>query len=115
MPRRLQLLPHAVVSPPALDVRVAATLRTRLLGLLGLASVPRGVALLLRGTRSVHTCGMRFALDLLWLDARGRVLRVDEQVRPWRLRTCRRAHSVVEVSAGTARALSVAELRFRFP
>ena len=114
MPRRLELLPRAVVSPPALDVRVASTLPARLRGLLGVACLPREAGLLLRGTRSVHTCGMRFALDLLWLDSRGRVLRVDREVRPWRVRSCRRAHSVIELSAGTARTSSVAELRFSF-
>jgi uncharacterized membrane protein (UPF0127 family) len=40
---------------------------------------------------------MRFALDLVWLDADGRIVRVDRGVRPWRLRGCRAARAVVEL------------------
>ena len=53
-------------------------------------------ALLLPRCRSVHTFGMRFPLDLIWLDRDGRVLRVDEAVPPWRVRSCRGAAAVLE-------------------
>jgi Uncharacterized ACR, COG1430 len=43
---------------------------------------------------------MRFALDLVWLDAGGRVIAVDEGVPPNRLRTRWDAAGVVEVPAG---------------
>lgn len=56
-------------------------------------------ALMLPRTCSVHTFGMRFALDLYWLDEAGAVLRVDRAVPPRRLRSCRRAAAVVEVPA----------------
>jgi uncharacterized membrane protein (UPF0127 family) len=52
---------------------------------------------LLPGTRSIHTFGMRFALDLVWLDGEGRVVRIDRDVRPWRVRGCRAARTVVEL------------------
>ncbi len=71
--------------------------RARLLGLAFLRPPPPGTALLLQRTRSVHTFGMHFALDLHWLDAQGRVIRVDRAVPPRRVRTCPRAHAVVEV------------------
>ena len=45
---------------------------------------------------------MRFALDLVWLGRGGRVLRVDQAVRPWRVRSCRGAVEVLEVAAGRA-------------
>ena len=54
---------------------------------------------------------MRFALDLVWLDAGGGVVRVDEAVPPRRVRACRQAASVLETRAGEgvrfAAALSV--------
>ena len=92
LPDRLRRLPIL----PGTAVRIAAGPRARLLGLALLARPGRDVGLLLPGTRSVHTAGMRFALDLHWLDAEGRVLRVDRGVRPWRVRTCRRARAVIE-------------------
>ena len=67
----------------------------RLLGL-ALRRRPPGHALLLPRCRSVHTFGMRFELDLVWLDADGRVLRVDEAVPPCRVRRCRGAAAVLE-------------------
>jgi uncharacterized protein len=93
---RLARLPTAHVA--GARVRVAVTRRARLLGLAGLPAPPCG--LLLPRTRSVHTFGMRFALDLLWLDARGRVLRRDTDVPPRRVRTCRGARAVAEWPAG---------------
>lgn len=45
---------------------------------------------------------MRFALDLIWLDKGGAVVRVDRAVPPRRLRLCVRARSVVETVAGNA-------------
>jgi uncharacterized membrane protein (UPF0127 family) len=60
------------------------------------------VALHIPRCRSVHTFGMRFALDLIWLGADGGVVRVDRVVPPRRLRSCRAARSVVEVAAGRA-------------
>jgi uncharacterized membrane protein (UPF0127 family) len=51
---------------------------------------------------------MRFALDLVWLDRDGRVVRVDRGVGPWRVRTCLRARSVVETRAGEGDGFAVA-------
>ena len=73
----------------------------------GLAFAPPGSDLHLPRCRSVHTFGMRYPLDLLWLDAAGEVLRIDRAVPPRRVRTCWRARSVIErpsaAAAGTAR------------
>ncbi|MGN6187280.1 MAG: DUF192 domain-containing protein [Conexibacter sp.] len=97
LPRRLRRLASIEISGlPGVDVRVAADPIARLLGLAGLRALPPATALQLR-TSSVHTCGMRFALDLVWLDREGSVVRVDRGVRPWRVRGCRGAFHVVEL------------------
>jgi uncharacterized protein len=79
---------------------VARSAAARRRGLAGAQAPPPGVALQLVPCRSVHTAGMRFALDLVWLDRDGHVVRVDRAVSPWRMRTCLRARSVVETRAG---------------
>jgi uncharacterized membrane protein (UPF0127 family) len=61
----------------------------------GLAYGPPAVLLLPR-CRSVHTFGMRYPLDLYWLNG-DRIVRIDRDVPPGRIRTCRRARSVLEV------------------
>ena len=45
---------------------------------------------------------MRFPLDLIWLDKRGHVVRIDRNVPPRRFKSCLRARSVIEARAGTA-------------
>lgn len=79
---------------------VAGSRRSRARGLARLKRLPPDHALLLAPCRSVHTIGMRFALDLLWLDRAGRLIRLDAQVAPRRLRTCLRARAVIETGAG---------------
>jgi uncharacterized membrane protein (UPF0127 family) len=81
-----------------MDVVVARGLR-RLIGLAGRPSLPPGAALEIPRCRSVHTFGMRFALDLLWLDGERRVVRIDRAVPPWRVRSCRQARSVLEADS----------------
>jgi uncharacterized membrane protein (UPF0127 family) len=102
LPPRLRRLPRVPFDVPlaGVDVRLAATPRARLLGLAGLPELAPGAGLLLPGTRSIHTFGMRFALDLFWLDAAGHVVRVDCAVPPRRARSCRAARAVVELPAG---------------
>jgi hypothetical protein len=79
-------------------MRVATGFRARLLGL----AFRRRAAepLLIPRCRSVHTFGMRFAIDVVFLDAGGRVLRVAEAVPPGRIVSCRGARAVVEIPAG---------------
>lgn len=79
---------------------MAVTHRQRGLGLLGRDGLGIREGLWLP-VRSVHTIGMRFALDLVWLGRDGRVVRIDEAVCPGRVRTCLRARGVVEVAAGS--------------
>ncbi len=74
--RRLDALP-AVVLEDGLTVHVAAGPFARLRGLAALEDLPGEHGLLLPRTRSVHTFGMRFALDLVWLAKDGSVLAIE--------------------------------------
>jgi uncharacterized membrane protein (UPF0127 family) len=94
---------------------VARAPLARLLGLALLARAPPGCAVLIPRCRSVHTAGMRFALDVAFLDRAGRVLRVAFGVPPWRVVGCRRAVGVLEAPAGGPDIITlVAEGRNRF-
>ena len=81
-----------------MQLRVARSPWSRLVGL-ALRRPPRDTALLIPRCRSVHTFGMRFALDLIWLDGERRVVRVDRAVPPWQVRSCRQARSVLEADS----------------
>jgi uncharacterized membrane protein (UPF0127 family) len=82
------------------DIVVARSFRERLLGLALRRRPPDNRALLLVRCHSVHTFGMRYALDLVWLDADGTVMGIEQGVRPGRLRGRRGAGGVIEVPAG---------------
>jgi uncharacterized protein len=86
------------------DDKVLATLeiaggaRERMRGLLGRDAVEGAV--LLRPARSVHTIGMRFGIDVAFVDRDLRVLRVVT-MRPNRVsRPVWRAHAAIEAEAG---------------
>jgi len=55
-------------------VRTARTLLSRLVGLLGTAAIADGEGLWIVPCRSVHTVGMRYPIDVAFLDARGVVI-----------------------------------------
>jgi uncharacterized protein len=84
----------------------ARTHRSRRRGLSRLNALAPREALHIPATPSVHTFGMRFSLDLIWLAKDGSVTRVDHDVAPRRLRFCRGARSVVETVAGEGEAFA---------
>jgi uncharacterized membrane protein (UPF0127 family) len=102
-------LPHRSLQG-GLTVVKANTGKSRRRGLSRLDALPGDHALLIPKCPSVHTFGMRFALDLIWLGKGGVVVRVDRDVPPRRMRICTRARSVVETVAGEADAFLSAGL-----
>lgn len=99
VPRRLARLPRVAIRDDSV-LHQANTLASRLLGLALLRELPAGHALLIADCRSVHTFGMRFAIDIAFLDGRGRAIRIERSV-PWRrVLACRGAFAVIEAPAG---------------
>lgn len=94
--------------PVTLGVEVAGSIRQRLRGWLGRKQAPPERGLWIVPCDAVHTVAMRFPIDLVFVDGGGRVLRIDAAVRPWRVRVCLGAHSVIELAAGQAARLGLA-------
>lgn len=80
---------------------------TRMRGLLGRKTLAQGQGLLLRPASSIHTWFMRFAIDVVFLDRELRVLKIKEQVRPWRGAARFRADSALELPAGECARLAL--------
>lgn len=97
MPRRLARLPRASVI--GFEVPVAETLAARLLGLAMLDAERAGTGLLIPRCRSVHTFGMRFPLDVFFLDPEDVVLEVRMGLPPRRVARCAAATAVLELPA----------------
>jgi uncharacterized membrane protein (UPF0127 family) len=86
-------------------VGVAATRAARAVGLLSRTGLEPGEALWIVPSRGVHTCGMRFAIDVVALDEAGKVIDCVSNLKPWRLRLPRRGTAgVLELPAGTLQA-----------
>jgi hypothetical protein len=102
-PRRFEWLPRTTLLGHT--VPVASTRSARLLGLALLEREEAGEGLLIPACRSVHTFGMRFALDLLFLDGAGRVIELRREVGARRLVRCRGADGVLELPAPWTRSL----------
>ena len=94
--------------PVVTAVEVAATSAARRRGLLGRDSLDPSAALIIAPCSAIHMFFMRFAIDAVFVDRGGRVLKVAHNVRPWRLAASLGAYVVIEMSAGTARRADVA-------
>jgi len=95
---RLRRLPLTAVL--GREAPVAVGFRARLLGLARLDREEAGAGLLIPRCAGVHTFGMRFRLDLVFLDERGRPLSTRLSVPPRRLACFHGAAAVLEIPSG---------------
>ena len=72
-------------------------------GLLGRERLSPGHGLWILPCEAVHTFGMQFPIDLVYLDRNHRIKKTRSNVPPWRLSACLTAHSVLELASGTIR------------
>lgn len=82
-------------------VTTANTFYTRLVGLLAHRSLDDHSALLIVPCGSIHTIGMRFSIDVVFLDKNWKVLGYSDHIRPNKLRfSPRGTYAVLEVAEG---------------
>ncbi len=83
------------------EAEVAETPSSRRRGLLGREGIPEGGGMLIVPCRQVHTLGMRFPIDVVFLDEALRVVRLVVPLRPGRLSPfVLRSRAVLELPAG---------------
>lgn len=81
---------------------LANTSATRRTGLLKHDSLPEGEGLLITPCEGVHTFGMKFPIDVIYLSKKRVVLKIRPEMPRRRISFCLRAHSVLELPAGMA-------------
>jgi uncharacterized membrane protein (UPF0127 family) len=84
-------------------VDVADQSAKRRKGLLGREMLSRGEGLWIVPCEAVHTFGMQFPIDLVYLDRDKRVKKIRNNMPPWRISACLSAHSVLELASGSVR------------
>jgi uncharacterized membrane protein (UPF0127 family) len=100
---QLSLLNHSRQTELAGCVDLADDTATRRRGLLGRQILGHNEGLWIVPCEAVHTVGMRFCIDIIYLDRAKRVKKVCHSVPPNRLSACLSAYSVVELAAGSIR------------
>jgi uncharacterized membrane protein (UPF0127 family) len=89
--------------PVATSVEIAATRRSRRRGLLGRDRLAEATAMLLAPCTAVHTAGMRFAIDVVFVDRQGFAVKIVRDLQPWRIALASGARAVIEMPAGSLR------------
>ena len=82
-------------------VRVASSMRDRIVGLLRTPEVLPGEGLLIERTASIHMFFMPYAIDVVYVDREGRYTPTVSRLRPWRVVWwARGARDCIELRAG---------------
>jgi len=80
----------------------AGTSETRKKGLLGRASFERGEGIYIVPTQWIHMIGMKFPIDVAFLDDKGKVLATHHRLKPNRFsKLVLRANGALELPEGT--------------
>ncbi len=80
---------------------------SRLRGLLFQAPLREDEGLLLLPCASVHTAFMRYAIDVVFLDRSGAIVKIVPGLQPWRAAACACAYQTLELLAGRAQVLQL--------
>jgi uncharacterized protein len=83
---------------------IADTSKKRKTGLLKHTGLKPGEGLWITPCEAVHTIGMKFPIDVLFLDKKRRVMKIRHAMPRWRMAASLLAHSVLELPSGTAAA-----------
>jgi len=90
---------------PRLELALDSASRRK--GLLGRDGLEEGAGLVIAPSNSVHTFFMRFAIDIVFLNRSGRVLKIRPRVPAPRIALSATAHAVLELPAGAAVAAGI--------
>jgi uncharacterized membrane protein (UPF0127 family) len=80
---------------------IADTSAKRRTGLLKHTGLARGEGLWIVPCEGVHTFAMKFTIDVVFLNRKRKILKIRPNMVRRRIALCLRAHSVLELPAGT--------------
>ena len=93
----------------ASEIELADTRATRRRGLLGRQSMAAASALIIRPCFAIHTVSMAFAIDVVFVNRDGVVVKVARNLAPWRMAAAWTAHTAIELGAGGAADVEVGD------
>jgi hypothetical protein len=87
--------------------RLANNFKTRTVGLLGDARLDDDEALIIKPCWSIHTFFMRFPIDVLFLDKKGRLKKMVRSMPAWRMAAAWGAQDTIEMAPGATDGLDL--------
>jgi len=108
MMRRLRVHNQSRGTLLADRAEIANTSKTRKTGLLKHDRLESGEGLWITPCEGVHTAGMKFPIDVVFVNKKRKVVKIRAAMPRWRLALCLWAHSVLELPSGTAAATATA-------
>ncbi len=83
------------------NIKLAQSFRDRLIGLM-FGSAPKDAdGLMIDPCRSIHTCFMKYSLDIVFISSKNQVVKIIRDIRPWRMTWIYfRANKTLELPAG---------------
>lgn len=95
-------LVHIPTGTAVATVRVVDGWWAKGMGVIGMGELAAGSGIVMPGIASIHTCFVKFPLDVLFLDRSQMLMLAVRSVPPWTpLVACRGAWYTVELGAGT--------------
>ncbi len=89
------------------EVEKAENFVSRLRGLIGRKNFGEGRVLFIPGCNFIHTFFMRFRIDIVMTDNKGKVVFIKTGVKPFRITGCPAAKNTIELKAGTVKKYSI--------
>ncbi|AEE90818.1 conserved protein of unknown function [Tepidanaerobacter acetatoxydans Re1] len=98
-----------IVGSNVMDIEIADSFLRRFIGLMLRAELPSNQGLLLSPCSSIHTCFMRFPIDVVYLDEKNIVL-AKETMNPWKFgRRIKGTKKVLEGPIGFAENIKIGD------
>lgn len=90
------------------DVKIAKNPFSRMKGLLFTKEILPGKGLCLKPCNGVHSIGMRYAIDVIYLNKAGAIQKIIHDFKPGKLGPVNfKTHQIVEMKAGTLKPLDL--------
>lgn len=83
------------------ELELASDSRSRNRGLLGRSGIAEGAAMIIAPCNAVHMFFMKFAIDVVFADRDGRVVKLCRNLRPWRIAIGLGGFAAIELSTGS--------------
>jgi uncharacterized membrane protein (UPF0127 family) len=84
-------------------IQVADTFFKRFIGLMFRKDISPEEAVVFPNASAIHTFFMRFPIDIVFADKNRKIIKICENVRPWRVVACPNAYYAIECKGGQAR------------